>query len=68
MRMVVFTHGASTAMDSKTYFQTNLLFPSVRARSPGAVLGAGMITLSLCLESIALPLLSSPFEIRTILY
>jgi hypothetical protein len=53
---------------SKDYFHTNLLFPSVRARSQGAVLGAGMIPLSMCLGSIVLPLLNSPFEIRKILY
>jgi hypothetical protein len=45
---------------SKAYFHTNLLFSSVGAQSPGAVLGAGMIPLSLCLRNLVLRLLSSP--------
>jgi 5-oxoprolinase (ATP-hydrolysing) len=53
---------------SKAYFHTNLLFPSVGARSPGAVLGAGIIPFSLCLGSLALWFLSSLFKIREIPY
>jgi hypothetical protein len=40
-------------MGGKPYFHTNLLFSSVGARSLEAVLGAGLIHLSLCLGSVA---------------
>lgn len=48
----------------KAYFNTNLLVPSVGARSPRAVLGAGMISSSLCLKSLAPLLLCSLFKAR----
>jgi hypothetical protein len=52
----------------KAYFRTNLLFPSTGARSPGVVLGASIISLTLCLGSLALQLLSSLFQIKKIPY
>lgn len=43
--------------DRKAYSHTDMLLPLMGTRSPGAVLGAGMIPLSLCLRTPALPLL-----------
>jgi hypothetical protein len=43
----------------KVYFHTILLFFSIGAQSPGAILGAGIISLYLCLGSLALGLLGS---------
>jgi hypothetical protein len=58
----------TTTEGGKPYFHTNILFPSVGARKPGAVLGAGTTPLSLCLGSLALRLLRFPFQIKKIPY
>jgi FAD/FMN-containing dehydrogenase len=66
-RFVFQAHEINNKVWVRLLFPTNLPLSSVRALSPEAVLGVGMIPLSLCLGSIALPLLSYLFEIRKIL-
>jgi hypothetical protein len=58
----------SDATSSKLYFHGNLLFSSTGAGNPGAVLGAVMISLSLCLGSLVPRLLSSLLQFRNYTY
>ena len=48
------------AISGKAYPHTNLLLPSMEARSPGAVSGTGIVPLALFLGSRVAPKLSAP--------
>jgi hypothetical protein len=59
---------ALMGISSRPYFHTNLLFSSMEARSLGAVLGADLVPLPLCLGSVVPQLPSSRLHFRNYPY
>jgi hypothetical protein len=55
------------AISGKAYPHTNLLLPSIKAGSPGAVSGTGIVPLALFLGSRVAPKLSAPSRLVGVL-